>query len=45
MKEKGAKAKWVDFKVIKEKVGMVDILKHYGLLDDLKKRKFGYSVR
>lgn len=34
-----AKTKWVDFKAIKEKVGMTDILKHYGLLDGLKERK------
>lgn len=34
-----AKTKWVDFKAIKEKVGMEDILKHYELLDGLKERK------
>lgn len=34
-----AKTKWVDFKAIKEKVGMKDILEHYELLDGLKERK------
>ncbi len=34
-----AKTKWVDFKAIKEKVRMMDILKHYELLDGLKERK------
>ncbi|MBA7494284.1 DNA primase [subsurface metagenome] len=39
MKGKNAKAKWVDFKALKEKVEIVDILKHYDLLDGLTKRK------
>ncbi len=39
MKAKEARTKWVDFKALKEKVGMADILKHYGLLDGLKERK------
>ena len=34
-----AKTKWVDFKAIKEEVGIVDILKHYGLLESLTERK------
>jgi len=34
-----AKTEWVDFKEIKEKVGMEDILEHYGLLKGLRKRK------
>ena len=34
-----AKTKWVDFKEIKEKVGIEGILKHYGLLDELTSRK------
>ncbi len=37
-----AKAKtWVDFKAVKEKVGMMDILKHYGILNDLQPKKNG----
>ena len=39
MKAKGARTKWVDFKAIKEEVGMKDVLKHYELLDGLKERK------
>ncbi len=39
MKAKSAKTKWVDFKAIKEKVVMKDILEHYGLLDGLTERK------
>ncbi len=34
-----AKTKWVDFKAIKEKVGMEDILKHYELFEELTERK------
>ena len=30
-----AKTKWADFKALKEKVGIVDILKHYELLEAL----------
>jgi hypothetical protein len=26
---------WVDYKTIKEKVGIYDILNHYGLSDDM----------
>lgn len=33
------KTEWVDFKEIKEKVSMEDILDHCGLLKDLKRRK------
>jgi DNA primase len=33
------KTKWVDFAQLKQKVGMVDILENYGLLDGLKERK------
>lgn len=39
MKAKRAKTKWVDFKAIKEKVGMKDILEHYELLAGLTERK------
>jgi len=28
-----AKTKWVDFKAIKAKVGIEDVLEHYGLLE------------
>lgn len=31
-------AKWVDYKIIKEKVGMESILDHYGLLEGLKRK-------
>lgn len=34
-----AKTKWVDFKTIEEKARMVEILKHYELLEGLKERK------
>jgi len=33
------KTEWVNFKEIKEKVRMEDILEHYGLLEGLKRRK------
>lgn len=41
MKAKRARTKWVDFKALKEKVGMIDILKHYELLNDLQPKKDG----
>ena len=34
-----SKTEWVDFKEIKEKVSMEDILDHYGLLKGLKRKK------
>lgn len=39
MKAQKAKTKWVNFQEIKAKVGIVDILKHYGLLEGLTERK------
>jgi len=42
-----AKTEWVNFKEIKEKVGMKDVLDHYGLLKGLKREKdnlVGYSL-
>jgi len=33
-----SKSEWVDFKDIKEKVNMEDVLHHYALLKDLKKK-------
>lgn len=35
-----SKSEWVDFKEIKEKVSMEEILDHYGLLKGLKRRKY-----
>jgi len=42
-----SKTEWVNFKDIKEKVGMKDVLDHYGLLKELKREKdklVGYSL-
>ena len=34
-----AENEWVNFLEIKEKVGMKDILEHYGLLKDLERKE------
>jgi hypothetical protein len=39
VKAKRTRTKWVNFKELKEKVGMIDILKHYELLDDLQPKR------
>ena len=38
-KEDKAKSEWVDFKEIKEKVSMEDILRHCGLLKGLRRKE------